>query len=91
MKATPILTEKSLGLAKGGVYSFWVSPSLSKNGIKKLIGQMFEVSVDNVKTINYKKETKKNWRGKKVTKAARKKALVSLKDGKTIDIFKTEK
>ena len=91
MKVTPILTEKSLKAAKDGVYSFWVLPSLGKYQIKKVIGDLFDVEVSWVKTMNYKKEVKKNYKGKKVTKPARKKALVSLKGDKKIDLFKTEK
>lgn len=91
MNVKPILTEKSLTQAKNGVYSFWVSPALTKNQIKAIISDVFDVKVDSVKTLNYKKEVIKNWRGRKVTKKARKKALVTLKDGKKIDLFATEK
>lgn len=91
MNIKPILTEKSLGQAKDGVYSFWVLPSFTKGKIRQVIGSLFDVVVNDVRTQNYKKYTRKNNRGKKVTKQACKKALVTLKDGKTIDIFKTEK
>ena len=52
MNLTPIFTEKSMKVAKDGVYSFWVLPSLSKSQIKKLVGDMFGVKVESVKTLN---------------------------------------
>lgn len=91
MTIKPILTEKSLAQAKSGVYSFWVSPSFSKGKIKEEISLTFSVEVEKVRTLNYKKYTRKNNRGKKVTKPARKKALVVLKGDKKIDLFLSEK
>lgn len=87
-KIKPILTEKSLADAKSGKYSFWVSPSLTKYQIKKLISEIFEVQVDSVATANYKREEKRSvWRRKKSVKPARKKAVIVLKGKDKIDLF----
>lgn len=91
MNIKPVLTEKSLEAAKSGVYTFWVLPSFSKGKIREVIGSLFGVVVDKVRTQNYKKESRKNMRGRIVTKPARKKALVTLKDGKKIDLFEIKK
>lgn len=91
MKLRPVLTEKSLNDAKKGVYTFWVAPHATKFGVKKLIAEIFDVTVATVKTINYKKGTRKNVRGRIVTTAARKKAMVTLKGKGSIDIFETKK
>lgn len=76
--------------AKNGIYSFWVLPNLAKNQIRKLIEQAFEVKVGSINTQNYKKMVSRSMRGKTVTKAAKKKAMVTLKLGK-IDIFEEPK
>src|SRR3989339_564057 len=89
MKIKPIFTEKSMNQAKGGSYSFWVLPTLTKNQIKDLFEKAYDVKVKLVKTINYKKLTTKNLRGRIVNKPAMKKAIISLKSGK-IDIFESE-
>lgn len=90
MKIKPIFTEKSMMQAKNGLYSFWILPTFNKNQIKKLIEDTFDVKVGLVRTINYKKITKRSMRGKTITKSAMKKALVTLKSGK-IDIFEEPK
>ena len=89
MKIKPIFTEKSMNQAKKGNYSFWVLPTLTKNQIKDLFEKAYDIKVKLVKTINYKKSSNKNARGKIVTKKAMKKAIISLKSGK-IDIFESE-
>ena len=91
MRITPILTEKSLNLAKRGVYSFWLNPSLNKNEIKKLVGEAFGVHVTEVRTINYKKSVYRNNRGRNVVEPARKKALVMLNKDEKIDAFEVKK
>ena len=90
MKIRPIFTEKSMNQAKSGNYSFWVLPTLTKNQIKSLFEKAYDVKVRLVKTINYKKSSNKNARGRVVTKKAMKKAIISLKSGK-IEIFEEPK
>ena len=64
MNIKPILTEKSLKLAKSGVYSFWVQPSLTKNAVKKLMETLFEAKTKHVKTP--KEKLRKIGRAKKL-------------------------
>lgn len=90
MKIKPIFTEKSMGEAKKGKYSFWVLPSLSKYQIKNLLETAFEVKIGSVRTLNYKKSVSRNMRGRTVTKSAKKKAIITLKSGK-IEIFEETK
>lgn len=89
MKLVPVLTEKSLREAKMGHYTFWVTPSNTKNEIKNYIEKVFDVKVSRVRTMNFKAEVKRNSRGQMQSKKGGKKAVVSLKEGK-IDLF-TEK
>lgn len=91
MNIKPVLTEKSLQAAQNGVYTFWVLPFYTKGKIREVVGSLFDVKVLKVRTQNYKKLVKKNMKGVIITKPARKKALVTLKDGKKIDIFNVKK
>jgi len=90
MKFIPILTEKSLQLAKQGKYSFWVGKNLNKKEIKKLISEIFTVNVISVRTMNYKGGIKTNLKRRKITVPSRKKAIVVLKEGEKIALFETK-
>ena len=90
MKLIPILTEKSLGLAKAGMYSFWVSHLENKNEIRKMIEIAFDVHVVEIRTLNYKKSIYRNARGRNVTVAAKKKVMVTLKKDEKIGVFEVK-
>lgn len=91
MKLIPILTEKSLAAAQNGHYTFWVDRRLNKHKIKKLIGEVFDVSVVKVRTLNVAGEIKKTYQGKIKKVMPRKKAMVTLKGKDKIDIFEGKK
>jgi large subunit ribosomal protein L23 len=87
----PVFTEKSLGLARQGKYTFWVSKNDTKTSLKSEIAKMFGVHVVTIKTISVKGESKRNVRGRKVTYMPKKKAIVTLKDKEKIDLFEETK
>ncbi len=87
----PILTEKGLTEAKNGKYSFYVNPKLNKFQIKALISRMFDVHVIGVRTASFKSLTKRDNRGKYRKVSAKKKAVVTLREKETIDLFDTKK
>lgn len=87
----PIFTEKSTRLAKLGKYTFLVSANATKNSIKNLVFKFFGVKANAVKTLKIGEERKRNFKGFKIVKKAFKKAVVTLKDGKTLDIFEEKK
>lgn len=91
MKLQPVLTEKSLGEAKRGNYTFWVEPSLTKHQIKRLIDDVFGVKVTKVRTLNLKKMVRKTLAGRKRVLSARKKAIVTLSGKDKIDLFEEKK
>lgn len=91
MKVTPILTEKSLNVAKIGKYTFMVDAGLNKLEIAKLISSIYEVHVKAVRTLNYKSGEKRNVRGRKVNIKAFKKAVVTLAKDERIDAFEVKK
>jgi large subunit ribosomal protein L23 len=91
MKIKAVITEKAMSEAKRGNFTFWVDFGLNKNQIKKIIADMFKVTVTRVRTINYIARQKKNIRGRNVSIPARKKAIVTLADNAKIDLFEEAK
>lgn len=91
MKITPVLTEKSLGLAKEGKYTFWVEKNMTKPQIKVAIDQIFAVNTKSVRTMNFRSGVRKNLRGQKVRIPEKKKAIVSLAEKEKIDLFEEKK
>ena len=91
MKIKPVLTEKSLDEAKKGKYTFYIPRNLTKFQIKKLISDAFGVNVVRVRTINKRGLIRKTNQGKKVSRPASKKCIVTLKDKEKIDLFDVKK
>lgn len=85
----PIYTERSINDAKKGVYTFAFPLIFNKAKIKKMVTEVFGVEVGEVKTINYKTESRRNAYGKKVTRRGFKKAFITLKKG-TLDLFEAK-
>ncbi|HEX8362655.1 MAG TPA: 50S ribosomal protein L23 [Longimicrobium sp.] len=83
----PIITEKSHGLLdRLGAYSFVVDRAANKIEIAKAVETLFNVKVSTVRTMNYAGKPKRMGRfiGKKVNW---KKAVVTLQEGDTIELF----
>jgi len=79
MKIIPILTEKSLNMARAGKYSFWVDPGLNKN--QNSSGDRYcslEVHVVGIPPPFTKNRQVGICEARNVTEAARKKAIVKL-------------
>lgn len=83
----PLVTEKSTYLQGEGKYCFVVAPSSNKTEIKKAIEANYGVQVTKVRMMNYQGKKvrygriegqRKNW----------KKAIVTLKKGEKIEIYK---
>ncbi len=83
----PVITEKSAAANDVGVYIFEVSSSANKVAIKKAIKALYAVDVDSVRIINAKSKSRLGKRGQAMVKRpSYKKAIIKLKDAKTIDI-----
>jgi len=84
----PIVSEKSYALIESGVYTFEVHTSASKPEIRDAVESIWGVEVLKVNTLNRKGKRKRNRRnftfGKK---ADQKRALVTLAEGDSIDLF----
>jgi len=91
MKILPIITEKSMINAKEGVYTFLVPGSLNKYQVKEMVGKIYGVDVKSVRSVNKKSLTKKDYRGRIVTKKAQKKVYITLGKDQKLDIFEEKK
>jgi len=84
----PIVSEKSYMLLEDNVYTFNVHPSASKPEIKDAVESIFDVSVIRVNTLNRKGKSKVNRRNNTTSKRpSRKRALVTLAEGDSIELF----
>lgn len=87
----PIVTEKITAITENEKkYGFFVDTRANKIEIAKAVSKRFEVTVVAVNTVKYKGKRKSMFtkRGKlEGKKPAFKKAIVTLKEGDTIDLF----
>ena len=86
----PVLTEKITALADKRQYAFEVPVTANKIEISKAVEKQFKVKVTSIRTMRVQGKTKTQ-----LTRAGRfqgrtrtwKKALVTLKEGDTIELF----
>ena len=86
----PIVTEKVSNLQDKGIYAFQVDPNANKIEIARAVEKRFNVTVTNVRTMNFAGKTKAQMtrRGRFSGKTSHfKKAIVTLKEGDKIDLF----
>ena len=81
----PHITEKATLLSEQNAVVFKVANDATKPEIKAAVEALFSVEVTGVNTIVSKGKTKK-WKGVPYTKSDVKKAIVTLKDGQSIDV-----
>lgn len=84
----PVVTEKSMRSSEEQrTYTFEVDPSANKVEIRRAIEALFDVSVTNVNTLRVAGKTRRrSYRHGIGRTAERKKALVTLAPGQTIDV-----
>ena len=84
----PIVSEKSYAAYDENVYTFVVAGDANKIEIRHAVETIFGVKVTNVNTVNRKGKRKRNRRtGGYGTRPDSKRAIVSLAEGDTIEIF----
>jgi len=88
----PIVTEKLTAVTEKmpNRYGFRVLPDANKLQIKKAVEEKYNVTVVDVNTINYPGKIKSRYTKSGVISGrqnAFKKAIVTLKEGETIDFF----
>ena len=82
---SPVITEKSTNLNVLNKLTFKVAKDANKSSIKKSIEKLYKVEVIKVNTILSKPRVKMV-RGKVGSKTGYKKAIVTIKEGQTIDM-----
>lgn len=82
----PVVTEKSVDLMQENKYCFKVAKDANKIEIKNAIEEIFKVTVVNVNTVNVHGKMKRMGRTQGTT-ASWKKAVVTLREGDSIEVF----
>ena len=82
---SPVVTEKSTNLSELNKITFKVPEGANKKNLKKNIEKIFKVNVTKINIINKQNRTKVT-RGKKVKVSGYKKAIITLKNGQSIDL-----
>ncbi len=88
----PLVTEKMTGLTEkfNNRYGFVVLPEANKIEIKKAVEELYNVTVVKVNTMRYSGKNKTRYTKAGLVKGrtnAYKKAIVTLKEGDTIDFY----
>ena len=79
-----VYTEKSNKQLSEGKYHFQVCSTCSKDEIASLVKKAFGVEVEKVNVINTKSKTKR-FKGVEGTRGSYKKAIITLKEGQSIN------
>ena len=82
----PIVSEKSYDMIEHNRYTFEVAKAASKPEIADAIAEIFNVTVTKVNTMNVSGKPRRLRYNKGVTRSW-KKAIVTLKDGDSIEFF----
>lgn len=82
----PIITEHSYDMIEENKYTFEVAKDANKIEIAKAIEELFDVNVKKVNTLNVKPKKKRVRYVAGYTRAW-KKAMVTIAEGQTIEIF----
>jgi large subunit ribosomal protein L23 len=85
----PIVSEKSFAKSEEAIYTFRVARTANKKLVKDEVEKRFKVKVTKVNILNRRDRRIMDFR-KKIAgrKPGYKKAIVTLKSGDTIDLFK---
>jgi len=81
----PLITEKSTLISEHNQVSFWVPLDAHKFEIKHAVEGLFDVKVTDVNTLRSKGKVKR-FRGRPGVRSDRKKAIVTLAEGQSIDV-----
>ena len=81
----PVVTEKAAYAGQDNVYMFYVDPKSNKTEIKLAIEKLFNVKVEDIRTINVHPKKRRVGRYTGLTNR-KKKAIVKLAEGQTIEL-----
>jgi large subunit ribosomal protein L23 len=86
----PVVSEKSYAGIEANTYTFLVDKRSNKTEIKEAIQRIWNVQVTSVRTLNRKGKVKRR-RYTMGKRADEKRAIVTLAEGDSIEIFETGK
>ena len=85
---SPVVSEKSYALIDRNAYTFKVHRDANKVQIRQAVEAIFNVRVDKVNTLNRQGKAKRNRRSFTIGhRPATKRAIVTLVEGDSIDLF----
>lgn len=85
----PNISEKSYLGSERGVYTFRVAREANKTDVKNEVEKKFKVKVEKVRMLNRRGKKVLNWKTRnRSNRKDFKHAMVTLKSGDTIDIYK---
>ncbi|MDR3116479.1 MAG: 50S ribosomal protein L23 [Bifidobacteriaceae bacterium] len=84
---SPVISEKSYSRIDQGKYTFVVAKDSNKTSIKNAVEKIFDVKVEKVNTLNRKGKVARTRIGTLAKRSDIKHAIVTLKQGQTIDVF----
>lgn len=85
----PIITEQSMSEMDANKYTFEVDGRANKTQVKQAIEEIFEVKVEKVNILNVRGKLKRMGRFSGYTRK-RRKAIVKVVEGQSIEIFSAE-
>ena len=83
---SPVVSEKSYVLASTGRYTFRIHPDAHKTQVRQAVEALFDVHVQEVRTISVKSKPKRRGISRGRTRSW-KKAIVQVRAGESIPIF----
>lgn len=90
---TPVITEKTTGQLEDGTYTFVVNKSANKIDIARAVEHLWDVKVEDVRTMRYAGKAKRSMLGRMSRdgkigrRASFKKAVVQLVEGDQIEFY----
>lgn len=81
----PVITEKATMASSNNQVAFYIAPTATKQDVKTAVERIFKVKVEGVNT-SITKGKRKSFRGVTGKRVNRKKAIVRLAEGQSIDI-----
>ena len=85
----PVVTEKTMKLSEENKVTFEVSKNANKISVAQAINEIYGIKPEKINIVNVHPKKKRMGRFVGKTNAV-KKAIVTLPEGQTIDIFETE-
>ena len=83
----PVVSEKSYAGLDRNTYTFVVAQSANKTEIKEAVQSIWDVRVLSVNTINRRGKVKRDRYGRRGQRPSQKRAVVTLAEGDSIELF----